>query len=207
MSEDGVDVEWMLYAVKHKMRETITSMRMQKTTSVQCLSHQTKKDVGVPSAKSESPIALPRCEIAPTQPEDSLDDFNVISSWAARPRSKDVVQQFDLVMAVSRVALDKMIHGRAVRDCDVVIGVHSSGIPNNGLSLPRKAFFADHRYGIDHKFDELSVTLGEELLRPDRHLRARGAGDSARRRRRACAEQHHRRWLAQSRPRRRAGRL
>src|SRR6266403_3999993 len=80
---------------------------------------------------------------------------------------KDVVKHFDLVgMAVGRVDLDKVIDGRAVRDGDVVIGVKSSGIHSNGLSLARKAFFADHGYGIGHKFDELAVTLGEELLRP-----------------------------------------
>jgi phosphoribosylformylglycinamidine cyclo-ligase len=53
-----------------------------------------------------------------------------------------------------------------VREGDVVIGVKSSGIHSNGLSLARKAFFANHGYAIDHKFDELAVTLGEELLRP-----------------------------------------
>src|SRR6266508_3743508 len=80
---------------------------------------------------------------------------------------KDVVKHFDLVgMAVGRVPLDKVIDGRAVRDGDVVIAVKSSGIHSNGLSLARKAFFADHGLAIDHKFDELSVTLGEELLRP-----------------------------------------
>ena len=78
-----------------------------------------------------------------------------------------MVKHFDLVgMAVGRVDLDKVIDGRAVREGDVVIAVKSSGIHSNGLSLARKAFFADHRYGIDHKFDELAVTLGEELLRP-----------------------------------------
>jgi phosphoribosylformylglycinamidine cyclo-ligase len=80
---------------------------------------------------------------------------------------KDVVKHFDLVgMAVGRVDLDKVIDGRAVREGDVVIGVKSSGIHSNGLSLAREAFFADHGYAIDHKFDELAVTLGEELLRP-----------------------------------------
>jgi len=80
---------------------------------------------------------------------------------------KDVVTHFDLVgMAVGRVDLDKVIDGRHVREGDVVIGVKSSGIHSNGLSLARKAFFADHGYAIDHKFDELAVTLGEELLRP-----------------------------------------
>jgi phosphoribosylformylglycinamidine cyclo-ligase len=80
---------------------------------------------------------------------------------------KDVVKHFDLVgMAVGKVELDKVIDGRAVREGDAVIGVKSSGIHSNGLSLARRAFFAEHRYGIDHKFEELSCTLGEELLRP-----------------------------------------
>jgi phosphoribosylformylglycinamidine cyclo-ligase len=80
---------------------------------------------------------------------------------------KDVVKHFDLVgMAVGKVDLDKVIDGRAVRDGDVVIGVKSSGIHSNGLSLARRAFFAEHRYSIEHKFAELSCTLGEELLRP-----------------------------------------
>jgi phosphoribosylformylglycinamidine cyclo-ligase len=80
---------------------------------------------------------------------------------------KDVVKHFDLVgMAVGRVDLDKVIDGRAVRDGDAVIGVKSSGIHSNGLSLARKALFADHHYPISHKFEELDVTLGEELLRP-----------------------------------------
>src|SRR5712671_3628254 len=80
---------------------------------------------------------------------------------------KDVVKHFDLVgMAVGKVDLDKVIEGRAVRDGDAVIGVKSSGIHSNGLSLARKAFFAEHRYAIGHKFAELTCTLGEELLRP-----------------------------------------
>src|SRR5947207_11694018 len=80
---------------------------------------------------------------------------------------KDVVKHFDLVgMAVGKVELDKVIDGRAVREGDAVIGVKSSGIHSNGLSLARKTFFAEHGYGIEHKFAELDCTLGEELLRP-----------------------------------------
>jgi phosphoribosylformylglycinamidine cyclo-ligase len=80
---------------------------------------------------------------------------------------KDIVQGFDLVgMAVGRVDLDKVICGREVVEGDVVIGVRSSGIHSNGLSLARKTFFEDHRYGVDRRFDELAATLGEELLRP-----------------------------------------
>jgi phosphoribosylformylglycinamidine cyclo-ligase len=80
---------------------------------------------------------------------------------------KDIVKGFDLVgMAVGRVALDRVIDGRRVKEGDVVIGVRSNGIHSNGLSLARKAFFQHHRYPIDHRFDELELTIGEELLRP-----------------------------------------
>jgi phosphoribosylformylglycinamidine cyclo-ligase len=80
---------------------------------------------------------------------------------------KDVVKGFDLVgMAVGRVALDKVIDGKHVREGDVVIGVRSNGIHSNGLSLARKAFFDSNKYAIDRKFDELAATIGDELLRP-----------------------------------------
>src|SRR5437764_14727281 len=80
---------------------------------------------------------------------------------------KDVVKHFDLVgMAVGKGELGKVIDGRAVREGDAVIGVKSSGIHSNGLSLARRAFFAEHRYGIEHRFAELDCTLGDELLRP-----------------------------------------
>jgi phosphoribosylformylglycinamidine cyclo-ligase len=80
---------------------------------------------------------------------------------------KEIVNGFDLVgMAVGRVAIDRVISGKAVAEGDVVIGVRSSGVHSNGLSLARRAFFANSQYSIDHKFDELESTLGEELLRP-----------------------------------------
>ena len=80
---------------------------------------------------------------------------------------KDIVTGFDLVgMAVGRVDLDKVIDGSRVVAGDVVIGVRSNGIHSNGLSLARRAFFADGRHAVDHRFDELETSIGEELLRP-----------------------------------------
>ncbi len=80
---------------------------------------------------------------------------------------KDIVNGFDLVgMAIGRVELDKIVSGKGVVEGDVVIGVRSNGVHSNGLSLARKAFFENNRYSIDHKFDELGRTIGEELLRP-----------------------------------------
>jgi phosphoribosylformylglycinamidine cyclo-ligase len=80
---------------------------------------------------------------------------------------KDIVNGFDLVgMAVGRVALDKVMSGKTVASGDVVIGVKSNGVHSNGFSLARRAFFQNQSYRLDHKFDELGTTLGEELLRP-----------------------------------------
>ncbi|MEA2948115.1 MAG: phosphoribosylformylglycinamidine cyclo-ligase [Alphaproteobacteria bacterium] len=80
---------------------------------------------------------------------------------------KDIVNGFDLVgMAVGRVDLDKVMSGKTVAAGDVVIGVKSNGVHSNGFSLARSAFFDKHSYRLDHKFEELGTTLGEELLRP-----------------------------------------
>ena len=80
---------------------------------------------------------------------------------------KDVVTGFDLVgMAVGLVPLDRIIVGRDLIPGDVIIGIDSSGIHSNGLSLARRAFFERGKVAVDHVFPELGVTLGEELLRP-----------------------------------------
>jgi phosphoribosylformylglycinamidine cyclo-ligase len=80
---------------------------------------------------------------------------------------KDIVTGFDLVgMAVGRVDLDKVMCGKDVAAGDIVIGVKSNGVHSNGLSLVRRTFFDSHKYRVDHKFEELDATLGEELLRP-----------------------------------------
>jgi phosphoribosylformylglycinamidine cyclo-ligase len=80
---------------------------------------------------------------------------------------KDVVRGFDLVgMAVGIVPLDRIITGRDLVPGDVVIGLESSGIHSNGLTLARHVFFEHAQLSIDHVFPELGTPLGEELLRP-----------------------------------------
>jgi phosphoribosylformylglycinamidine cyclo-ligase len=80
---------------------------------------------------------------------------------------KDVIKGFDLVgMAIGRVDLDKVIDGRNVREGDVIIGVKSNGVHSNGLTLARRAFFDNSEFAIDHRFKELDVGIGEELMRP-----------------------------------------
>jgi phosphoribosylformylglycinamidine cyclo-ligase len=76
-------------------------------------------------------------------------------------------QAFDLVgMAIGTVPLDKIIVGNDLDEGDVIIGLASSGIHSNGLSLARKIFFEQQGFPIDKYLPELGRTIGEELLEP-----------------------------------------
>jgi phosphoribosylformylglycinamidine cyclo-ligase len=80
---------------------------------------------------------------------------------------KGVISGFDLIgMAVGLVPLDHIITGRDLAPGDLVIGLESSGIHSNGLTLARQVFFERARLSVDHVFPELGASLGEELLRP-----------------------------------------
>jgi phosphoribosylformylglycinamidine cyclo-ligase len=80
---------------------------------------------------------------------------------------KDIVRGFDLVgTAIGIVPLDRIITGSDLVPGDVVIGLESSGIHSNGLTLARHVFFERAKLPIDHVFPELGMPLGEELLRP-----------------------------------------
>lgn len=74
---------------------------------------------------------------------------------------------FDLAgTAVGSVPLDKLIYGQGLQAGDVIIGIPSSGIHSNGLTLARKVFLKDHHYGLDWLVPGSDKTLGEELLEP-----------------------------------------
>src|SRR5215472_17741932 len=80
---------------------------------------------------------------------------------------KDVMRGFDLVgTAVGLVPLDRIITGRSLVPGDIIIGLESSGIHSNGLTLARYVFFKQAKLSIDHVFPEIGIPLGEELLRP-----------------------------------------
>jgi phosphoribosylformylglycinamidine cyclo-ligase len=73
----------------------------------------------------------------------------------------------DLVgMAVGMVKLNRLVVGQAVRPGDAIIGIRSSGIHCNGLSLARNILLRKRGYKIDQRVNELGTTLGEELLKP-----------------------------------------
>jgi len=74
---------------------------------------------------------------------------------------------FDLAgTVVGLVAKDRIITGARLKAGDVVLGVESSGIHSNGLSLARKVLLQHHK--VDEELRELGKSLGEELLTPTR---------------------------------------
>lgn len=76
---------------------------------------------------------------------------------------------FDLTgTCVGTVPLDKILIGQDIRPGDAVIGLRSSGIHSNGMTLARRALFADGKYRVDQHVAELGRPIGEELLEPTR---------------------------------------
>ncbi len=74
---------------------------------------------------------------------------------------------FDLVGAcVGTVHPERLIVGRDVRPGDAVVGIASSGIHSNGLTLARRVLFDEAHLAIDARVAELGTTVGDELLRP-----------------------------------------
>ncbi len=89
----------------------------------------------------------------------------------------DIVHGFDLAgTAIGHVALDRIVVGAHVRAGDAVIGIASNGVHSNGFSLLRHVFLKQQQVALSHRFADLDVSLGEELLRPT-HIYVREALD------------------------------
>ena len=72
---------------------------------------------------------------------------------------------FDLAgAAVGLVEKSKLVTGERIKEGDVVIGVGSSGIHSNGLTLARKLLLT--KYTLHEAVEPLERSLGEELLEP-----------------------------------------
>lgn len=80
----------------------------------------------------------------------------------------EIVNDFDLAgTGIGFVDIDKIITGESIVEGDVLIGIRSSGIHSNGLSLARKALLENHKFKVTDSFlDNSEITIGEELLRP-----------------------------------------
>jgi phosphoribosylformylglycinamidine cyclo-ligase len=76
---------------------------------------------------------------------------------------------FDLAGAcVGLVPMNRILVGQDIQAGDAVIGLRSSGIHSNGLTLAREVFFKKAKYQPDRYVGELGRTIGEELLEPTR---------------------------------------
>ena len=78
-----------------------------------------------------------------------------------------IVKDFDLAgTGIGFVDKDKIITGADIEAGDILIGLRSSGIHSNGLSLARRAIFEDGGFTVDDKMPNSDTTIGEELLKP-----------------------------------------
>ncbi|MEM3003738.1 MAG: phosphoribosylformylglycinamidine cyclo-ligase [Candidatus Bathyarchaeia archaeon] len=76
---------------------------------------------------------------------------------------------FDLsAFCLGEVEKKRLVIGDRIKPGDAVVGVESSGIHSNGLSLARKILLEEQRFDLDEKPPALSKTIGETLLEPTR---------------------------------------
>ncbi len=79
-----------------------------------------------------------------------------------------IIKDFDLAgTGIGTVDKDKIITGSEIKDGDIIIGIESSGVHSNGLSLARKALLDIAKYDVkDNLPSDESITVGEALLEP-----------------------------------------
>jgi phosphoribosylformylglycinamidine cyclo-ligase len=74
---------------------------------------------------------------------------------------------FDLAgSALGTINPADIIDGRQIEEDDTLMGISSSGIHSNGLTLARNIFCNKDNFLLDRHFDELGRSLGQELLEP-----------------------------------------
>ncbi len=86
---------------------------------------------------------------------------------------KEVITGIDLIGAcIGHVKIDRINTGKGVRAGSLVIGLESSGVHANGLTLARKILLGEspeaQKENAFKYEDKLGRTLGEELLEPTR---------------------------------------
>jgi len=99
---------------------------------------------------------------------EGLKEANISLIGGETATIPDIVKGIDIAGTVlAIVRRDQVITGRDIKEGDVIVGLRSSGIHSNGLSLARKVFFEIGGMDIHHKLP-YGKTLGEELLTPTR---------------------------------------
>jgi phosphoribosylformylglycinamidine cyclo-ligase len=111
---------------------------------------------GLGAAAKEAGVAIPGGELAQL-PEVIGSDGKGAGDETA----------FDLVgTCIGTLRPDAIVLGQDVEVGDAIIGIASSGIHSNGLTLARRVLLDQGGYGLREEFEVLGRTLGEELLEP-----------------------------------------
>ena len=78
----------------------------------------------------------------------------------------DIIRGFDLAGSCIGIATkEKLVSGHKIEEGDAIVGIPSSGIHSNGLTLARKLLA---KYSFHTRYGSMEQTLGEELLVPTR---------------------------------------
>jgi len=83
----------------------------------------------------------------------------------------DVIRGLDLAGACAGLATESEIFDGEAQVGDRLVGVPSSGIHSNGLTLAREAVTRNHEYTDPFPYDDDDRTIGEVLLEPTRIYR------------------------------------
>ena len=111
---------------------------------------------GLGAAAKEAGVAIPGGELAQL-PEVIGSDGTGTGDVAA----------FDLVgTCIGTVHPDKVVLGQGIEPGDAIIGIRSSGVHSNGLTLARRVLIDWGGHQLNDEVAELSRTVGEELLEP-----------------------------------------
>jgi len=78
----------------------------------------------------------------------------------------EIIKGFDLAgSCIGIVAKEKLVTGHKIEEGDAIVGIPSTGVHSNGLTLARKLLA---KYSLHTRYGNMERTLGEELLVPTR---------------------------------------
>lgn len=100
-----------------------------------------------------------------TVPSGEIGDVTEIIKGLTEGKGFDIV-----VASIGKVAHEKVISGRNIKSGDAIIGLRSSGLHSNGISLARRILFKrwGGRYGPHDAPDGLGKEIVHEVLEPTR---------------------------------------